>query len=82
MSTGQFEIRGYIEGFYGRPWTHAQRMDMLRFAAKHGANTWFYAPKDDPYHRRLWREPYPPASLSRLRGLENAADGCGFPGSA
>ena len=78
MSTGQFEIRGYIEGFYGTPWTHAQRMDMLRFAAKHGANAWFYAPKDDPYHRRLWREPYPPEALSRLRELKTAADRVGI----
>lgn len=77
MSPGQFRIRGYIEGFYGRPWTHAQRLDMLRFASSHGANTWFYAPKDDPYHRRLWREAYPPESLSRLRELKETADGCG-----
>ena len=77
MAAGQFRIRGYIEGFYGRPWTHVQRLDMLRFASSHGANAWFYAPKDDPYHRRLWREAYPPEELSRLRELKKNADGCG-----
>ena len=74
MSTERFEIRGYIEGFYGTPWTHAQRLDMLRFAASHGANTWFYAPKDDPFHRKLWRELYPPEALARLRELKRTAD--------
>ena len=73
MPTEGFSIRGYIEGFYGRPWTHEQRLDMLRFAAAHGANACFYAPKDDPYHRRLWREPYPPEALARLRELKTEA---------
>lgn len=26
-----FGIRGIIEGFYGKPWTHAERIDMLNF---------------------------------------------------
>lgn len=74
MTDLRFSVRGYIEGFYGTPWTHAQRLDMLRFAASHGANTWFYAPKDDPFHRKLWRELYPPEALSRLRELKETAD--------
>ena len=74
MPQDRFRIRGYIEGFYGRPWTQAQRLDMLRFAAAHGANACFYAPKDDPYHRRLWREPYPPEEMARLRELKAEAD--------
>ena len=78
MSTECFEIRGYIEGFYGNPWSQEQRLDMLRFAAAHGANACFYAPKDDPYHRKLWREPYPPEALSRLRELKAEADGNGM----
>lgn len=74
MPTERFEIRGYIEGFYGTPWTHEQRLDMLRFAASHGANACFYAPKDDPYHRRLWRDSYPPEAFARLRALKAEAD--------
>lgn len=74
MANVKFAVRGYIEGFYGRPWTHEQRLDMLRFAASHGANTWFYAPKDDPFHRKLWRELYPPEALTRLRELKRTAD--------
>ena len=62
-------MRGIIEGFYGPPWTHEERLDLLRFAAAEGFNTWVHAPKDDPYHRRLWREPYPDAELERLAEL-------------
>jgi hyaluronoglucosaminidase len=46
-----------IEGFYGPPRSQEERLDLLRFAAAAGFNTWVHAPKDDPYHRRLWREP-------------------------
>lgn len=64
-----FSVRGYIEGFYGKPWTQPERLELLRFAAKHRMNAVYYAPKDDPYHRKLWREPYPPELLSGLRSL-------------
>jgi hyaluronoglucosaminidase len=62
-------IRGVIEGFYGPPWSHAERLDLLRFAAAEGFNTWVHAPKDDAYHRKLWREPYPDPELERLAEL-------------
>ena len=68
---------GTIEGFYGPPWTHAQRLDHLRFAAKAGFDTVVYAPKDDPYHRRRWREPYPAAELARIGELAAAAEAAG-----
>ena len=73
-------IRGVIEGFYGPPWSHAERLDLLAFAAAEGFNTWVHAPKDDPYHRRLWREPYPEAELERLGELAGVAArlGVGF----
>ena len=33
MSASAFDRGGVIEGFYGRPWTHAQRLDMIRRTA-------------------------------------------------
>src|SRR5699024_10146554 len=33
-----------------------------------------YAPKDDPYHRENWREPYPEEELTRIKELVNKAD--------
>jgi hyaluronoglucosaminidase len=58
-----------IEGFYGPPWTQAERLDMIAFCGAVGLDTWAYAPKDDPYHRDRWREPYPEAELERLADL-------------
>lgn len=51
--------RGYIEGFYGFPWSHEDRKDLMVFGGEQKLNTYIYAPKDDPYHRSHWRELYP-----------------------
>lgn len=61
-----FAKRGYIEGFYGNPWTHENRKMMLDLMAFYGMNTYYYAPKDDPYHRDKWDELYPQKELSQL----------------
>ncbi len=68
-----FPQRGIVEGFYGEPWSHKQRLDMMRFEGDHGMNVYYYAPKDDPYHRRLWREPYPPSRMKELGELADTA---------
>ena len=70
-----FPERGVVEGFYGPPWTHQDRIDILRFEGAHGMNVYYYAPKDDPYHRKLWRDPYPPEAQQRLNELVEAANG-------
>ena len=64
-----FPVRGVIEGFYGPPWSHEERLDLIRFCAAHDLNTWVHAPKDDPYHRARWREPYPDDELEQLGEL-------------
>ena len=66
-------LRGVIEGFYGSPWTNAERLDQFAFYGDVKANTYIYAPKDDPYHRDRWREAYPPSTLAQLGGLVDAA---------
>ncbi|MFQ6046421.1 MAG: protein O-GlcNAcase, partial [Gemmatimonadales bacterium] len=60
---------GVIEGFYGAPWSHDDRLDILRFMGNVGLDTYVYAPKDDPYHRERWSDPYPDEELARLRAL-------------
>ncbi len=70
-----FETRGYIEGFYGKPWSFAQRREMLLLMAANHMNTYYYAPKDDEYHRRKWREEYPEEQLAGLRSLVSCARG-------
>jgi hyaluronoglucosaminidase len=64
-----FPVRGVIEGFHGPPWSHEERLDLVGFCARHDLNTWVHAPKDDPYHRAKWREPYPDDELARLGEL-------------
>ena len=66
-------IRGTIEGFYGKPWTMADRDRHLDFLASVKANTYVYSPKDDPYARDRWREPYPAATLQSLGALVERA---------
>jgi hypothetical protein len=68
-----FAVRGIVEGFYGTPWSHQDRLDLLRFEGQHGMNSYYYAPKDDPYHRKQWRDPYPPDRLAQLGELVAAA---------
>lgn len=64
-----FETRGYIEGFYGTPWKAEKRPEMMRLLASYGENTHYYAPKDDLYHRKKWRELYPEKELASLKEL-------------
>ncbi len=66
-------VRGVVEGFYGNPWTQKQRVDMMAFCEAHGLNAYIYAPKDDPYHREKWREPYPEVQLKKLTQLVGEA---------
>jgi hyaluronoglucosaminidase len=65
--------RGIVEGFYGSPWTPAERLDQMAFYGEMKLNTYIYAPKADPYHRDRWREPYPPDQLAGLGALVDAA---------
>lgn len=68
-----FPERGIVEGFYGKPWSHKDRLAMLKFEGQHAMNVYYYAPKDDPYHRALWRKPYPPARIKQLKELVSTA---------
>lgn len=68
-----FPVRGVVEGFYGEPWSHQDRLDILRFEGEHAMNSYYYAPKDDLYQRRDWRTPYPQDRMSQLGALVQAA---------
>ncbi|MDQ3403383.1 MAG: beta-N-acetylglucosaminidase domain-containing protein [Actinomycetota bacterium] len=67
--------RGVIEGFYGTPWSTTDRLRLLDYHGRSKLNTYVYAPKDDPFHRNRWREPYPADRLDEFRALAaRAAD--------
>ncbi len=69
---------GTVESCYGPPWSHADRLAHLEFSARVGFNTYVHAPKDDPYQRERWREPYPAAELAQLGELADTARALGI----
>jgi hyaluronoglucosaminidase len=68
---------GIIEGFYGKPWSWADRADTVEFLAPHGYGFYLYAPKGDPYLRRRWQEDHPADLADGLRGLAGTCRGAG-----
>src|SRR5436190_517056 len=60
---------GVIEGFYGKPWTQAERFELFDWMSNWGLNTYLYAPKDDLKHRSIWREPYSASEKESLTEL-------------
>lgn len=54
-------LGGYVEGYYGRLFTFEERLGIVRALARNGAGHYLYAPKEDTFHRRDWRDPYPVA---------------------
>ncbi len=66
-------LSGVIEGFYGRAWTAAQRLEMLHWIASAGMNTFVYGPKDDLKIRARWRELYDDDEARALWSLADAA---------
>ncbi|MBP3227794.1 MAG: beta-N-acetylglucosaminidase domain-containing protein [Bacteroidaceae bacterium] len=65
--------RGIIEGFYGNPYSHAERLRLFDFMGAQKMNVYVYGPKDDPYHRTHWRVPYPTDEAARITELAEAA---------
>ncbi len=70
-------VRGVIEGFYGPPWSHGARLDLVEFMAERRMNAYVYAPKSDPKHRDRWRDPYDAEEEARLGDLAGACAGAG-----
>ena len=69
FSAPAIPLRGVVEGFYGTPWSQADRLSMLQFCHEHKLNAYIYAPKDDAYHRAKWREMYPADKMADLQAL-------------
>ena len=67
-----FRHRGIVEGFYGRPWEHVDRLWWIERLARLDMNTYVVAPKDDPRQRERWHEPYPDDEWARFAELVRA----------
>lgn len=83
----EIRFRGSVEGFYGTPWSHRDRLAQLKFYGENKLNTYIYGPKDDPYHSSLsnhadnknpnpnasWRDPYPEQEGKNISELASTA---------
>lgn len=65
--------RGLVEGFYGNPYSEANRYDLFDFFGRQKMNVYIYGPKDDVYHKGKWREPYPEAEGRKIAEYAAAA---------
>jgi len=60
---------GIIEGYYGKPWSWAERREVVARLAPHGYRFFTYAPKADPFLRRRWQEPHPADTTQELQAF-------------
>lgn len=58
--------RGFIEGYYGNPWSTEDRINLMKWGGYYKLNSYFYAPKNDPKHNAKWRELYTEEELNTL----------------
>ena len=58
MKKNENNITGYIEGYYGKLLAWESRKLIIKSLSKNKMNTYFYAPKEDIYHRLCWRKKY------------------------
>lgn len=77
-AVGQY--RGFIEGYYGIPWSVEDRINLMNFGGDFKMNVYIFAPKDDPYHNTNWRDPYPDDKLEDIQRMVAAgtASKCRF----
>ena len=55
MKSSRSNIIGYIEGYYGKLLSWKSRKLIVKSLIKNKMNTYFYAPKEDVFHRLYWR---------------------------
>ncbi|MBR5851521.1 MAG: beta-N-acetylglucosaminidase domain-containing protein [Bacteroidaceae bacterium] len=65
--------RGLVEGYYGNPYSEADRMGLLQMFGEMKMNVYIYGPKDDAYHKSKWREEYPTELGQKITEYVNVA---------
>ena len=66
------QTRGFIEGYYGVPWSYEDRISLMHFGGDFKMTSYVFAPKDDPYHKEKWRDLYPESELDSLKAMVEA----------
>ncbi len=62
--------RGIVDGLAGTPWSHYERLEMIRFLGHARMNRYYFAPDD-----KAWDREYSPRALERIRQLARTARG-------
>lgn len=60
---------GVVEGFFGPEWSWKSRHRFCESIQSYGGNFYIYAPKRDPYLRKLWEQNHPAEVWSELKSL-------------
>lgn len=67
--------RGFIEGYYGNPWSTQDRINLMTWGGYYKLNSYFYAPKDDPKHNAQWRTLYTDEEIeTKIKPLAEAGN--------
>ena len=67
--------RGFIEGYYGNPWSTEDRCNLMEWGGYYKLNSYFYAPKDDPKHNSNWRALYTEEEIeTKIKPLAEAGN--------
>lgn len=67
-----------LEGYYGPPLPHADRLALVEWLGAHDYDGYAYSPKNDPFARDRWREPYPADEMARFGELADACRDAGL----
>lgn len=65
---------GLIEGFYGRVWSDADRLDALRFVGSIGYRYYVHAPKADRSLRSCWSQRWSKLEEQRIRAIAECCE--------
>ncbi len=68
---------GIIEGYFGRPWSWADRAAVVQRLAPHGYRFFHYAPKVEAKLRRDWTLPFTTDELADLAGFSGVCRAAG-----
>jgi len=60
---------GVIEGFFGPQWEEKTRNSYSTFLKNYGGDFYIYAPKEDPFLRKKWREEWSAEYINKLEAL-------------
>ena len=77
MSTAAPFLTGVVEGYYGKAWDHATRLQIVSLLGKLGLSSFLYCPKADHYLRRSWQSQWPEREWRRLQQLSAHAGAAG-----